>query len=95
MRPFARNGRHPGGVARWAVALTSLIALGASSPGPNFAAARLACIPSVFSLCPSQALAGDHDGARRCLLRNLPRASPACRAAVHAVLASRDAGRVD
>ena len=48
------------------------------------AAARLACTPSVFLLCPAAAAAGDREAAKACLLKNLARASRRCQAAVAA-----------
>jgi len=76
------------GPSRWtrsALALLSLTGLQGFAPASELAAARTACIPSVLRLCPAAALAGDHDGAKRCLLKNLQKASAQCQAAVRAI----------
>jgi hypothetical protein len=53
--------------------------------------ARAACTPSVFQLCPSQALSGDREAAKRCLLKHLDHASLRCQAAVRSTLAEEGA----
>ena len=71
-----------------AVALGLLGALASTSFAGEPAAARSACIASVFKLCPMAALAGDHDAAKACLLKNLDKAASRCQVAVRAVLAT-------
>jgi hypothetical protein len=56
----------------------------ASDAAAESAAARAACVGSVFHLCPAAAAVGDREGAKSCLLKNLARASPRCQAAVRA-----------
>jgi hypothetical protein len=76
-----------------ALALALLVALGGVSHAGEPREARRACISSVFKLCPVAALAGDHAGAKACLLRNLEKATPQCQVAVRAVLATDAASR--
>jgi hypothetical protein len=65
--------------------LAALLAGGfATSAAAETAAARIACTPSVFLLCPAAAAAGDRESAKACLLKNLSRASHRCQAAVRA-----------
>ena len=68
------------------LALTLSIAFGSASFAGEPPEARKACISSVFKLCPLAALAGDHDGAKACLLKRLEKATPECQAAVRATL---------
>jgi hypothetical protein len=75
------------------LAIAMLISLGgACAARAETAAARAACTPSVLRLCPTEALTGDREGAKACLIRNLTRASPTCRAFVRAALGGADAG---
>ena len=69
-----------------ALALTLLIGFGSAALAGEPPEARKACISSVFKLCPLAALAGDHDGAKACLLKRLEKATPECQAAVRATL---------
>ena len=83
-----RNNRSKGGRALGTAALTLTFLIG--FPSASFAGeppeARRACISSVFKLCPLAAVAGDHDGAKACLLKRLEKATPECQAAVRATL---------
>ncbi len=80
-------------LTRPALVLLSLIGFQAFAPASEpTAAARAACTPSVLRLCPDAALTGNREGAKRCLLRNLQKASPSCQAAVKAV-GEKDAAR--
>lgn len=81
------------GRTRSALVLLSLFGLQAFAPSSEPAAARAACIPSVLRLCPDAALTGNREGAKRCLLRNLQKASPSCQAAVRAVGEAKEAAR--
>ena len=68
-----------------AIACMALVAGTASAQTfAQTAAARLACVASVKTLCPTQFAAHDRDAARACLLKNLSKASPDCVAAVKA-----------
>jgi hypothetical protein len=88
-------GRDPGRVdgerlARsMALALTLMVALGEASFAREPPEARTACVSSVFKLCPSAALRGDHAAAKTCLLRNLEKATPECQAAVKKLALAR------
>jgi hypothetical protein len=70
--------------ARILAAAALLICLPATEAAAESAAARAACLPSVFQLCPAAAVAGNRGAAKSCLLKNLARASMKCQAAVRA-----------
>ena len=72
------------------LALVAAVALGSVSYAGDTPQARKACIASVFRLCPLAAIAGDHEGAKSCLLKKLDRASPECQAAVRGNVATED-----
>lgn len=59
--------------------------LSASRANAETASERAACLPSVLSLCPREAIAGDRTGATRCLYANLTKASAQCQAVVQGV----------
>jgi hypothetical protein len=86
--PFSRCGW-----TRCALAAASLFGLGAFGPVSESSAARTACTPSVLRLCPDAALTGDREGAKRCLLKNLQRASTQCQAAVKAISEAKNVAR--
>ena len=90
---LSRFGFSGSAVTRMALALAAVVGLGAFGPAAEPPAARTACIPSVLRLCPDAALTGNREGAKRCLLRNLQKASPSCQAAVKAVGDAKDAAR--
>lgn len=86
---------------RFLLAMASLTAFGwagmalAQTPAPTPAAppaaqasVREACMSSIMSLCPSEALSGDRTAVRACLIKNLDKTSPDCQAAVKAVAQS-------
>jgi hypothetical protein len=58
----------------------------AQTPSP-----REACQASVLSLCPLEAATMNRKAAKVCLLKNLAKASPECRAAIEARKAQRRA----
>ena len=67
------------------LALASLIAsasLGGATAQTE--AVREACQTSVHLLCPKEVAAMDRTAARACLIRNIAKATPACRDAVQA-----------
>ena len=76
-----------------ALASALLIAFGSVGFAAEPPEARKACVSSVFRLCPLAALAGDHDGAKACLLKRLEQATPECQAAVKATLATEKTPR--
>ena len=87
------NGPGRRGWARCVLALASLIGLSAFGPASEPAGARTACIPSVLRLCPDAALTGNREDAKRCLLKNLQKASPQCQAALKAIPDAKAAAR--
>jgi hypothetical protein len=62
--------------------VATVMAAGASQARAESAADRAACTPSVLSLCPREALAGDRAAALQCLIANLAKASQRCQAVV-------------
>jgi hypothetical protein len=67
--------------------LLALALAGAAAPAlAETASDRAACTPSVLMLCPRAALTMNRQAALQCLLANLSRATPQCRAVVHALV---------
>jgi len=91
--PNIRRSDSDRAVRSAALASALLIAFGSASFAAEPPEARKACVSSVFRLCPLAALAGDHDGAKACLLKRLEQATPECQAAVKATLATENTPR--
>jgi hypothetical protein len=69
----------------FAVFLASLVAaIAAGGANAQTDAIRAACQSSVRALCPKEVAAMDRTAARACLVRNIAKATPACRDAVQA-----------
>jgi len=67
------------------LALASLAAgVSLGSANAQSDAVRDACKSSVHALCPKEVAAMDRTAARACLVRNIAKATPACRDAVQA-----------
>ena len=63
----------------------SLVAvLAAGGANAQSDAIRAACQSSVHALCPKEVAAFDRTAARACLIKNIAKATPACRDAVAA-----------
>jgi hypothetical protein len=80
--PPARRARSRPVPQPWRIVLGAVLAANLAGQAQDPPAARAACVASVIRLCPIEALAGDHDGAKRCLFKHLSQASRECQAAL-------------
>jgi hypothetical protein len=83
----SKNAISKSAIPTLALMAAALVVIGgASQARAETAEDRMACTPSVFMLCPAQALSGNREAATQCLIANLAKASPRCQAVVRAVL---------
>jgi hypothetical protein len=70
-----------------AVLAGSLVLAGSASAESLESQWRTACTRDALTHCSLQALSGDRDGVRDCLIAKLPKISSACRGVINAALA--------
>lgn len=71
--------------------VTVSLAAAAADPALAQQTVREACMPDIRTFCPTELASFDRAKVRECLIRNIAKSSPACRAAAKA---KRDADRL-
>ena len=67
----------------------SLVLAGTASAGSLESQWRAACTKDALTHCSLQALSGNRDGVRDCLIAKLPKISSACRGVINDAMADR------